>query len=168
MRFPVTLLLFDLDNFKKYNDTYGHGLGDQILKETAALMRRCCREHDCVARIGGDEFAVVFWEKEGPRQPKDANKPPVAAKPPQTPRQIFERFKRLMASQEFQELGPTGKGTLTISGGLASFPWDGRDVPELIQAADKALVMGAKQGGKDRLYLVGDEEESDTREPPSS
>jgi GGDEF domain-containing protein len=171
MRFPVTLLLFDLDNFKKYNDTYGHGLGDQILKETAALMRRCCREHDLVARIGGDEFAVVFWEKEGPRQPKEregagggAGKPAIAAKPPQTPRQIFERFKRLMATQDFQELGPTGKGTLTISGGLASFPWDGREVAELIESADRALVMGAKQGGKDRLYLVGEgEEEGNTK-----
>jgi PleD family two-component response regulator len=163
MRFPVTLLLFDIDNFKKYNDIYGHGLGDQILKETAALMRRCCREHDCVARIGGDEFAVVFWEKEGPRQPKEANKPAIPAKPPQTPQQIFDRFKRLMASQEFQELGPSGKGTLTISGGLASFPWDGRDVAELITSADKALMMGAKQGGKDRLYLVGEGEEENTR-----
>jgi PleD family two-component response regulator len=64
-----------------------------------------------------------------------------------------------MASQEFQELGPGGRGTLTISGGLASFPWDGRDVAELITAADKALMLGAKQGGKDRLYLVGEGDE---------
>lgn len=156
LRFPVTLLLFDIDNFKKYNDTFGHGVGDQILKETAALMRRCCREHDLVARIGGDEFAVVFWEKEGPRLPKDG-KPVMPAKPPQTPRQIFERFRRLMSSQDFPGLGPTGKGVLTISGGLASYPWDGREVAELVAAADKALVMGAKQGGKDRIFLVGED-----------
>ena len=68
LRFPVTLLLFDIDNFKSYNDRYGHGVGDEILRQTAALMRRCCRPHDLVARISGDEFAVVFWEKEGPRQ----------------------------------------------------------------------------------------------------
>ncbi len=67
MRFPVTLLLFDIDDFKKYNDKFGHGVGDEILSQTATLMRRCCRDHDLVARIGGDEFAVVFWEKEGPR-----------------------------------------------------------------------------------------------------
>src|SRR5947208_15845885 len=50
MRFPVTLLLFDIDDFKKYNDQYGHAMGDEILKQTAALMGRCCREHDLVAR----------------------------------------------------------------------------------------------------------------------
>jgi PleD family two-component response regulator len=157
LRFPVTLLLFDIDDFKRYNDTYGHGVGDQILKETAALMRRTCREHDLVARIGGDEFAVVFWEKEGPRQPKDDKPPQMPAKPPQSPRLVFERFRRLMASQEFPGLGATGKGVLTISGGLASFPWDGRDVAELIAAADHALVKGAKMGGKDRIFLVGED-----------
>jgi diguanylate cyclase (GGDEF)-like protein len=155
MRFPVTLLLFDIDDFKKYNDTYGHGVGDQILKETAALMRRTCREHDLVARIGGDEFAVVFWEKEGPRLPKDAQRV-MPTKPPQSPRLVAERFRRLMSSQDFPGLGATGKGVLTISGGLASFPWDGRDVAELIDAADQALVKGGKQGGKDRIFLVGE------------
>jgi two-component system cell cycle response regulator len=156
LRFPVTVLLFDIDDFKRYNDTYGHGVGDQILKETASLMRRTCREHDLVARIGGDEFAVVFWEKEGPRQPKDA-KPVMPSKPPQSPLLVFQRFKRLMATQQFPGLGATGKGVLTISGGLASFPWDGRDVAELINAADQALVKGAKQGGKDRIFLVGED-----------
>lgn len=158
LRFPVTLLFFDIDNFKRYNDTYGHGVGDQILKETATLMRKTCREHDLVARIGGDEFAVVFWEKEGPRLPKDA-KPVMPSKPPQSPRLVFERFRRLMASQDFPGLGSSGKGVLTISGGLASFPWDGRDVAELIEAADHALVKGAKQGGKDRIFLVGEDGE---------
>jgi diguanylate cyclase (GGDEF)-like protein len=158
LRFPVTLLLFDIDDFKKYNDTYGHGVGDQILKETASLMRRTCREHDLVARIGGDEFAVVFWEKEGPRQPKDA-KPVMPSKPPQSPLLLFQRFKSLMSTQQFPGLGATGKGVLTISGGLASFPWDGRDVAELIERADQALVKGAKQGGKDRIFLVGEDGE---------
>src|SRR5439155_8638820 len=69
--FAVTLLLFDIDDFKKYNDQFGHGMGDEILRQTAKLMKRCVRDHDLVARISGDEFAVVFWEKEGPRQPRD-------------------------------------------------------------------------------------------------
>jgi len=160
LRFPVTLLLFDIDNFKRYNDTYGHGVGDQILKETAALMRRCCREHDLVARIGGDEFAVVFWEKEGPRQPKGAKGPTMPGKPPQSPRQIFERFRGLLKVQDFPGLGPTGKGVLSASGAIASYPWDGKNVAELIEAADQTLVKRSKQGGKDRIFLVGDGEDA--------
>jgi len=58
----VTLLLFDIDDLKKYNDIYGHHAGDEILKEAAVVMRRCCRSHDVVGRIGGDEFAVIFWD----------------------------------------------------------------------------------------------------------
>ena len=58
----VTLLIFDIDNFKHYNDTYGHSAGDNILRQATRLMRRCCRSHDVVARMGGDEFAVLFWD----------------------------------------------------------------------------------------------------------
>jgi PleD family two-component response regulator len=60
----VTLLIFDIDNFKHYNDVYGHLAGDEVLKQAAVLMRRCCRGHDVVGRIGGDEFAVVFWDRQ--------------------------------------------------------------------------------------------------------
>ncbi len=155
MRFQVTLLLFDIDNFKKYNDECGHAMGDNILKETAGLMRKCCREHDLVARIGGDEFAVVFWEKELPRQPKDPAKPVAHGRVPLEPLQILKRFRKAIATSEFNGLGASGRGSLTISGGLASFPWDGRSVTELVEAADRALTFGAKKGGKNSIYLVG-------------
>ena len=58
-RSQVTLLVFDIDDFKLYNDKYGHGTGDEVLRETARLMLSVVREHDVVARIGGDEFVVV-------------------------------------------------------------------------------------------------------------
>jgi GGDEF domain-containing protein len=154
LHFPVTLLLFDIDNFKRYNDQYGHGVGDEILRQTAALMKRCVRDHDLVARISGDEFAVVFWEKEGPRQPRDPNGGP-PGRPPKEPVQILERFKKLLSSQTFNGLGPTGQGTLTISGGMAVFPYDGNTVNELIDAADKALMFKAKKSGKNSIFLVG-------------
>ena len=154
LHFPVTLLLFDIDDFKKYNDQFGHATGDEILKQAAALMKRCTRQHDLVARIGGDEFAVVFWDKEGPRQPRDP-KPGVSSRPPQEPLQVFERFKRLMSSEEFPLLGQTGKGSLTVSAGLAVFPWDATDADTLIREADKRLMMGAKKNGKNAIYIVG-------------
>ena len=157
LHFPVTLLLFDIDDFKKYNDQFGHATGDEILRQAAALMKRCTRQHDLVARIGGDEFAVVFWDKEGPRQPREP-KPGVYSRPPQEPLQVFERFKRLMSSEEFPLLGETGKGSLTVSAGLAVFPWDGGDTDALIREADKRLMMGAKRNGKNAIYIVGTDE----------
>jgi two-component system cell cycle response regulator len=156
-RFPVALLLFDIDNFKQYNDQYGHGVGDEILKQTAALMRRCCRDHDLVARISGDEFAVVFWEKEGPRQPRQPSSVPPARRP-QTPLQILTRFQKLLKSQQFTGLGAGGQGVLTISGGMAVFPYDATDMESLITAADRELMFRAKRAGKNSIFLVGSEE----------
>jgi PleD family two-component response regulator len=157
--FPVTLLIFDIDNFKKYNDQFGHGVGDEILKQTASLIKRCCREHDLVARLGGDEFAVVFWEKEGPRQPKEHQPATSVGKPPQTPEQVLERFKRLLANEEFRGLGPSGQGVLTISGGVAVFPYHANTMEELIELADRRLMFGAKQAGKNTIFLVGGSEQ---------
>ncbi len=159
LRFPVTLFLFDIDNFKKYNDQFGHGVGDEILRQTAALMKRCVRDHDLVARISGDEFAVVFWEKEGPRQPRDPAAKPAARPPqmPQTPVLVLERFRRLLATQDFPGLGPAGHGTLTISGALAVYPYDATSVADLIESADRALMFKAKQSGKNSIFLVGEQ-----------
>jgi len=153
-RFPVTLFLFDIDNFKSYNDRFGHACGDDILKQTSNLMRRCVRDHDLVARIGGDEFAVIFWEKDGPRTPRDSSVG-VPGRPPSEPEQILARFRRSLQSQSFPLLGPSGQGTLTISGGLAVFPYDACDLPTLVDAADKALMFGAKRSGRNSIHLVG-------------
>ncbi len=163
-RFPVTLLLFDIDDFKHYNDRHGHATGDQILKQTGALIKRSVRDHDFVARIGGDEFAVVFWEKD---EPGSTDKPPVvdgdaseehrqAGRFPKGPLQIAARFRRMISEPEFAALGPSGVGQLTISGGMAVFPYDASDAATLLAAADEALVFGAKRAGKNSIALVGD------------
>ena len=164
VHFPVTLLLFDIDDFKKYNDQYGHGVGDEILRQTAALMRRCTREHDYVCRIGGDEFAVVFWDKEGPRKPKDA-KSAGPHRPPQTPEQIFHRFQRLIEDEKFPVLGTSGKGVLGISAGMAVYPYEAQDAAGLIQEADNRLMHGAKKRGKNSLVIVGTDQPAAV--PPS-
>jgi GGDEF domain-containing protein len=153
-RFPVTLFLFDIDNFKRYNDQYGHGVGDEILQQTAALMKRCVRDHDLVARISGDEFAVIFWEKEGPRTPREPHAAP-SGRTPQEPQGILDRFRRLLSTQDFPGLGPGGKGCLTISGGLAVYPYDAQDMHKLIEAADTQLMFGAKRSGRNSIHLVG-------------
>jgi GGDEF domain-containing protein len=154
-RFPVTLLLFDIDNFKSYNDRFGHCIGDEILKQTAQLIRSCCREHDHVARISGDEFAVIFWEKEGPRQPREPKAGAPASRVPQTIVEILERFRHAIATSDLKMLGPHGRGVLSISGGLAVYPFDAHSAEDLYDAADKALMFGAKKSGKNSIYLVG-------------
>ncbi len=138
-RFAVTLLLFDIDDFKIYNDRYGHGAGDEILKETAKLMQQMVRPQDVVARIGGDEFAVIFWESEAKRRPDSHH--------PQDVDKVTRRFRAAIAAHKFPKLADEAPGTLTISGGLASFPWDGRDGEQLLERAD-AMALSSKQQGK--------------------
>jgi GGDEF domain-containing protein len=108
-----------------------------------------------VARISGDEFAVIFWEGEGPRQPRDPKAPTPASRVPQSVEAIVQRFLRAIASPEFNSLGPSGKGVLTISGALAVFPFDAQTPEELIRVADHELMFGAKRRGKNNIFLVG-------------
>lgn len=145
-RFRVTVLIFDLDGFKHFNDTYGHAAGDDLIRETGALFRRHCRQHDIVARYAGDEFIVVFWDADEPRVS--------GSKHPNDAIAVLKRFRKALESHQFARLGPDAVGRVTISGGLASFPWDGKTPQELIDRADEALIR-AKRDGKNRIYLVG-------------
>ena len=157
-RFPVTLLLFDIDNFKSYNDRHGHPVGDEILRQTADLIRRCVRDHDLVARIGGDEFAVVFWEKEqaGTTGSADATDDKRrGGRFPKGPLQIATRFRKLVNTSDYAALGESGTGRLSISGGMAVFPYDADSAEALVAAADDALINQAKRGGKNSIALVG-------------
>lgn len=152
----ITLLLFDIDNFKKYNDLYGHTIGDQVLRQAAELIQRCCRAHDVVARVGGDEFAVVFWDlPAGGESRKRKERRHTTANHPRQPLFMAERFRREISAAHLSFLGPHGKGVLTISGGLASYPEDARSAQHLYEQADCALLE-AKRNGKNRLVLVGD------------
>ncbi|MHC4551391.1 MAG: GGDEF domain-containing protein [Planctomycetota bacterium] len=151
----VTLLLFDLDDFKHYNDTYGHAVGDRVLVQTARLIRQCCRDHDVVARLGGDEFAVVFWDTcDGQSAEEIAERRTQNQHHPRQAQFMAQRFRKQISETAFEFLGPQGQGTLTISGGLSSFPVDGITAEELFEKADQAMLE-AKRSGKNQIEIVG-------------
>ncbi len=156
----VTLLLFDIDDFKHYNDAYGHAVGDNVLRQAGRMIQRCCRSHDVVVRLGGDEFAVVFWDLPSEKHSKQSlpqsrrDRRSTKMNHPHEPIFMAERFCKELHQAAFEYIGPKGKGALTISGGLATFPVDAKTVDELLEKADMAMLE-AKRSGKNRLYLVG-------------
>ena len=143
-RHYVTILLFDIDNFKQYNDLYGHEAGDDILVEVARLMRAALRPTDRVCRLGGDEFAVIFHDPQGPRQEGSQH--------PADVRDIAMRFQKQVSEYKFPKLADKAQGTLTISGGLATFPWDGQTPAALLAHADR-LLLDSKKAGKNVITL---------------
>lgn len=143
-RRTLTLLYFDIDDFKVYNDRYGHAAGDEILVETVRLLESVIRPGDKVCRIGGDEFVVIFYEPKGPRDP--------GSSPPESIYGLARRFQEQICAHRFPKLGDEACGTLTVSGGLASFPWDGSDGESLLAVAD-GLALKSKRQGKNAITL---------------
>jgi diguanylate cyclase (GGDEF)-like protein len=124
------LILTDIDHFKKVNDTYGHPVGDEVLRGVARVVRDCVRKVDLAARYGGEEFAIVL---EGTDE--------------RGAREFAERIRTEVQKQVF----PSDKGpfSVTLSLGIAVFPEDGRDKKALIANADQALYH-AKRSGRNR------------------
>ncbi|NOX59500.1 MAG: diguanylate cyclase [Planctomycetes bacterium] len=156
-RFRVTVLLFDIDNFKSYNDSFGHAAGDEIIRTIGQLFQSHCRDHDIVTRYGGDEFCVIFWDADQPRVAGSTH--------PSDALSVLKRFQKELLGWQFESrkceswkcesLRDVPPGSLTISGGLASFPWDASTAEELIAQADHALLR-AKDAGKNRVLIFGE------------
>lgn len=126
----LSLILCDIDHFKAVNDTYGHPVGDVVLKGVARTLLGEARETDVVARYGGEEFAVVMPET-------DAAGALV----------IAERIRKRVKELAFRtERGPL---SVTLSLGIASFPDDAAEKAELVERAD-ACLYHAKRNGRDR------------------
>lgn len=130
----LALLLADVDHFKSVNDTYGHPVGDEVLRGVARILAQEARATDLVARHGGEEFAIVMPETDG-----------VGAGV------IAERIRERVAAEVFD----TGLGPLrvTISLGLATFPADAARKPDLLETADGCLYA-AKRGGRNRTVAA--------------
>ena len=132
----VSLLLTDIDHFKKVNDTHGHPVGDIVLKGIATVCRDQVRKIDIAARYGGEEFAIVLdgTDREGARQ-------------------LAERIRREVATQKFTS--EKGEFDCTISLGIATYPDDGADPKAIIAHADQALYH-AKHNGRNKAVAWPD------------
>ena len=131
---PLTLLIIDLDHFKSVNDQYGHPNGDLVLKKVALALRAHSREEFIIARIGGEEFAIVLPEKEL----SDAMR-------------FADSLRRAMAELEFLLNDEIRK--ITISIGAAAWLPSMSSTSDLMRAADEQLYR-AKQAGRNRVCSV--------------
>jgi diguanylate cyclase (GGDEF)-like protein len=136
---PLAALLVDIDHFKRFNDRYGHPAGDACLRQVALLLREALREDDFIARIGGEEFAVLL------RPGSEA----VAL-------QLAERMRRQVEAAAIPHDGQEGQEVVTISLGLGvTGPPQPLPPDALIAAADAALYR-AKREGRNRCVKQGD------------
>ena len=135
--YPISCLLVDLDQFHEINESLGHALGDEILKEAAGILTESSRMSDLVGRFGGEEFAILL--------------PHVDYRGAQ---EVGERIRELFAKHSFS----TGshRVSITVSMGISSFPEDAmKHRSELFSFADQALFR-AKSGGRNRVFLYRD------------
>jgi diguanylate cyclase (GGDEF)-like protein len=138
----LSLIMFDIDHFKRINDTYGHLAGDQILKDLAQAVKSRTRSEETVARYGGEEFVVLV--------PETGHAGAVA---------LAEHLRQMVASRRFEFEGEVIP--VTISLGVASLEGRRFDATEFIKLADERLYI-AKRAGRDRVCGA-----SSTSPPPS-
>jgi diguanylate cyclase (GGDEF)-like protein len=129
-RDSVAVVMLDLDDFKRVNDVYGHGTGDQVLRDIADLLRSALRGSDVVCRLGGEEFGVIM--------------------PSCDAGDALNLGRRLTDSLEAFDFGPAGK--ITISVGISQGPLDAMNPRELVACAEAAM-MTAKVRGKNQIVL---------------
>jgi len=132
---PVGVVMFDLDHFKNFNDTFGHEAGDSVLREVGAFLSRNTRAEDIACRFGGEEFILIL--------------------PGADLTGAHSRAERLRSGLRELTVLHQGKslGMITISVGVAAFPTHGLSVKELIACADSALYR-AKRDGRDRVVMA--------------
>ena len=133
---PLALLMIDLDHFKEINDTYGHGVGDDVIRRVGMTIRAGCRPYDIACRFGGDEFGVILAQTD-------------SSCAEQVSERILDRINQIKIRAGSDEI------EIACSGGLASaseMPSD-FEPAELLKAADEALYL-AKSEGRNRLAVA--------------
>jgi diguanylate cyclase (GGDEF)-like protein len=129
-----SVLMADVDEFKKYNDAFGHPAGDEVLKKVAGILLNATRSMDCTARYGGEEFAVLLTGTSA-----------------DVANEVAERIRARVETQEF-----AGR-KITLSIGIAEFPTNGETADEVISSADEALYS-AKRSGRNRVVRAGEKD----------
>ncbi|MBI5576300.1 MAG: GGDEF domain-containing protein [Deltaproteobacteria bacterium] len=132
----ISLFMFDIDEFKNINDTYGHTAGDQVIKKLAEIVRHNTRSSDLVGRYGGDEFMVLMTSSNMEQAQKYA-----------------DQLRGKIAGTGISLPGYADPVRITISGGLAVYPANGITTTELMNAADAALYE-AKRTGRNRMIVA--------------
>ena len=136
----LSLIMLDIDDFKNYNDQYGHPVGDLVLKNLASILKTATRGCDVICRHGGEEFAVILPE---------TDKKEAAI--------VCERIRQSVEKTNMLDAEGNSIGNIRITIGLASFPVDADNKNKLIEQADKALYRG-KESGKNCTFLCADKE----------
>ena len=158
---PLSVLMMDLDDFKKYNDRFGHPAGDGVLRRVAEILRAQLRASvDIAARYGGEEFAIILPHTEpggaehvGKRLSARVRGDTQDLATPSGAIVAGERVRHSVEEEEFLGSRPDERAHVTISVGIASMPAHARSAEDLVSAADKALYH-AKQHGKNRIEVV--------------
>jgi diguanylate cyclase (GGDEF)-like protein len=132
---PVSLMMIDIDNFKQFNDAFGHPAGDAALKDIAGILQRSIRSYDLAARYGGEELAIIL--------------PQVS---PHKSRSLARRIQTNVAEYPFRGAADTHRVKLTISIGIAGMPAHAKTKSELIERADQSLYV-AKEEGRNRIRV---------------
>jgi diguanylate cyclase (GGDEF)-like protein len=142
-RQALSVLMLDVDDFKRFNDTFGHPQGDMVLVEIAGLVRQSVRvDVDVVTRYGGEEFAVVM-----PQTPATGGDPSAAEV-------VAERIRATIAAHRFEGRPGCREEQVTVSIGVAGLRSGAGSAEELLASSDKALYL-AKYQGKDRVCVFG-------------
>ncbi|HEX3028895.1 MAG TPA: GGDEF domain-containing protein [Clostridia bacterium] len=140
---PLNILIFDIDNFKKFNDSYGHVWGDKLLTLFSDIVKQNIRKSDIPVRFGGEEFLIIIRDLDS-----------FMAK------SVGDRIRRQLENQKIYIGSDQDRRKVTVSCGVAQYPKHSRNIREVVELADKALYK-AKESGKNKVVSYDEMERTE-------